>query len=277
VVYVKRPVRGDSEPPTFRQLPSSSVKWRNTTKMVVRLAASDLTLTGALTIRVLNPVKGERRRLGDASDTVFTVAGPSVASSTPEAIVAGSEGFVLKLVGTDFRRGAVVKFTRTDGTGEVTKRVTIEDAEFKDRKRINIRIDTPELLRLVARPGTLAVRVINPDTARGDPAPTLTIAVLAPTVTGFELLPRAEDPTEYSLRLTGTSFSDGATVQILNAAGEPVGHPHDARFKDSTELVVILSRAKLNELRTFKVVVINPGGTYNGSGVLSNPLDVVVN
>ena len=277
VVYVKRPVRGDSEPATFRQLPSSSVKWRNATKMVIRLASSDLTLTGALTIRVINPVPGERRRLGDVADTVFTVAGPNVASSTPESIVAGSEGFVLKLEGTDFRRGAVVKFTRTDGTGEVTKRVTVEDAEFKDRKRINIRMDTPELLRLVARPGTLAVRVINPGAARGDAAPTLTIAVLAPTVTGFELLPRAEDPTEYSLRLTGTSFRDGATVQILNAAGEPVGHPHDARFKDSTELVVILSRARLNELRTFKVVVINPGGTYNGSGVLSNPLDVVVN
>ncbi len=277
VVYVKRPVRGDSEPAIFRQLPSSSVKWRKSTKLVVRLAASDLTLSGALAIRVINPVPGERRRLGDAADSVFTVAGPNVASSTPAAVIAGAGPFVLKLEGTDFRRGAIVKFTRTDGAGEVTKRVTVEDAEFKDRKRINIHIDSPELLRLVARPGTLLVRVINPGSQRGDAAPALEIGVLAPTVTAFELLPRAEDPTEYALRLTGTSFRDGATVQLLNATGEPVGQPHDARFKDSTEIVVILSRSRLNELRTFKVVVINPGGTYNGSGVLSNALDVTVN
>ncbi len=77
--------------------------------------------------------------------------------------------------------------------------------------------------------------------------------------------------------LLGTSFRDGATVQLLNAEGEPVGRPHESRFKDSTEIVVILSRARLNELRTFKVVVINPGGTYNGSGVLSNAFDVAVN
>ncbi len=276
-VYVKRPVRGDSEPALYRQLPATSVKWRSTSRMVVRLAASDLTLSGALAIRVINPVPGERRRLGDAADTAFTVAGPSVASSTPAAIIAGSEDFVLKLEGTDFRRGAIVKLTRTDGAGEVTKRVTVEDAEFKDRKRINIRMDSPELIRLVARPGTLAVRVINPGSGRGDPTPALRIDVVAPTITGFELLPRAEDPTEYSLRLTGTSFRDGATVQLLNATGEPIGRPHDARFKDSTEIVVILSRTRLNELRTFKVVVINPGGTYNGSGVLSNSFDVAVN
>lgn len=277
VVYVKRPVRGDTEPATFRQLPATSVKWRNTSRMVVRLAASDLTISGSLVIRVINPVPGERRRLGDAVDTLFTVAGPNVASSTPEAIIAGAENFVLKLEGTDFRRGAIVKLTRTDGAGEVTKRVTVEDAEFKDRKRINIRMDTPELLRLVARPGTLAVRVINPGSGRGDATPALRIDVVAPVVTGFELLPRADDPTEYSLRLLGTSFRDGATVQLLNADGEPVGRPHQSRFKDSTEIVVILSRARLNELRTFKVVVINPGGTYNGSGVLSNAFDVAVN
>ena len=277
VVYVKRPVRGDSEPALYRQLPSSSVKWRKSTKLVVRLAANDLTLSGALAIRVINPVPGERRRLGDAADSVFTVAGPNVASSTPVSVIAGAGPFVLKLEGTDFRRGAIVKFTRTDGAGEVTKRVTVEDAEFKDRKRINIQIDSPELLRLVARPGTLLVRVINPGSQRGDAAPALEIGVLAPTVTAFDLLPRAEDPTEYALRLTGTSFRDGATVQLLNATGEPVGQPHDARFKDSTEIVVILSRSRLNELRTFKVVVINPGGTYNGGGVLSNALDVTVN
>ncbi|MBK6314972.1 MAG: hypothetical protein IPF53_11830 [Blastocatellia bacterium] len=259
VVYVKRPVRGDSEPALYRQLPSSSVKWRKSTKLVVRLAANDLTLSGALAIRVINPVPGERRRLGDAADSVFTVAGPNVASSTPVSVIAGAGPFVLKLEGTDFRRGAIVKFTRTDGAGEVTKRVTVEDAEFKDRKRINIQIDSPELLRLVARPGTLLVRVINPGSQRGDAAPALEIGVLAPTVTAFDLLPRVEDPTEYALRLTGTSFRDGATVQLLNATGEPVGQPHDARFKDSTEIVVILSRSRLNELRTFKVVVINPG------------------
>lgn len=277
VVFVKRPVRGDSEPAIYRQLPSASVKWRKDTRMAIRLAASDLTLTGGLFVRVINPVPGERRRLGDAADSVFTIAGPSVESSSPEAIIAGSEGFVLRLEGTDFRRGAVVRLTRTDGSGEVTKRVTVDDAEFKDRKRINIRMDTPELIRLVARPGVLAVRVINPGSMRGDSVPTLTIDVLAPTVTAFELLPRADDPTEYALRLTGTSFRDGATVQLLTSTGEPVGRPHDARFKDATELVVILARARLNDLRTFKVVVINPGGTYNGSGVPSNALDVTVN
>lgn len=275
-VYVKRPVRGDGEPATFRQLSSSSVKWRTSTKMSIRLSSADVSLSGDLTIRVINPVPGERRRLGDAADVTFTVAGPVIASVEPSAIVAGSDAFVLKLEGTDFRRGAVVKFTRTDGSGEVTKRVSIEDPSFKDRRRINIRMDTPELLRLVARPGTLAIRVLNPNAGKGDPSPSVTVSVVSPEVTAFTLLPRADDPTQYKLTLTGSNFRDGATVQVLTANGEPVGGPHDARFNDATEIVVILGRARLTELRTFQVVVINPGGTYNGSGVRSAPFPVAV-
>lgn len=277
VVYVKRPVRGDSEPAVYRQLPSTAVKWRKSTRMAIRLSPSDVSLTGGLFVRVINPVRGERRRNGDGADAAFTVAGPNVESSSPEAIIAGTENFVLKLIGTDFRRGAVVKLTRRDGTGEVTKRVTVEDADVKDRKRINIHMDTPDLLRLVARPGEISVRVVNPGSSRGDVAPTLTIDVLAPAIATYELLPRAGDPDEYALRLTGTNFREGAMVQLLDSGGTEVGRPHDIRFKDSTQIVVSLSRKRLSELRTFKVVVINPGGTYNGSGVRSNPLDVAVN
>ena len=99
---------------------------------------------------------------------------------------------------------------------------------------------------------------------------------MGPGILAYELIPAANDPTKYRLTLMGTYFAEGAVVQLYDANGNPVGEPVEARVKSPEELVVLLGRGRVTELRTFKVVVINPGGPYNSDGVASNPVDVTV-
>lgn len=276
VVFVQRPARGDATEP-FRLVPAASVRRKSATKIVFKLTPTDLAYSGTLAVRVVNPVPGEKRRNGDASTFNFTVAGPVITSTSPEVIIAGRGEIILKLEGADFRRGSTVKLQRADGAGEAEKRVFVDDPNFKDRKQINIEMNTPELLRLISRPGELHVRVINPSVGRGDPSPVETIQVVGPSITASELVPSENDPTEYRLTLTGIFFAEGATVQLFTADGTAVGQPIETRLKSQEEIVVRLARRRVTDLRTFKIVVINPGGPYNPDGVRSNPLDVTVN
>jgi hypothetical protein len=278
VVYVRRPSRGEgNDTLPFLAVPPGNVRRKSATKLVVKLTPTDLAYSGTLVVRVVNPVPGERRRNGDAAMADFAVSGPAVSGSTPGPILAGSDAFVLKLEGTNFRPGASVKLARTDSAGEVTRKVLVDTPNLKDRMRVNVEMNTPELLRLVARPGTLQARVINPSLGKGDPSAAFTIQVVGPTITEYVLVPSENDPTEYRLALTGQYFADGATVQLYTSTGEPAGRPVEARFKSDTELVVRLGRQRVTDLRTFKVVVLNPGGPYNAEGVPSNPIDVTVN
>lgn len=279
LVYVRRPVRGaGDETAPYRLVASSSVRWKSAEKIIVKLSPSDVAYSGTLALRVINPVPGERRKNGDPADFAVAVAGPAIASASPDPILAGSDAFVLKLVGTDFRRGAIVKLIRNDGTGETTKRVVVDDdPNFKDRKRINVEMNTPELLRLVAHPGTLSVRILNPTTGKGDPSDLREIQIVGPSISQFALVPSENDPTKYRLNLTGQYFVEGSLVQILTGDGTPDGHPLEVRLKSPTELVVLIGRKRITDLRTFKVVVINPGGPYNHRGVFSDPIDVTVN
>lgn len=276
IVYVKRPARGaGGEPQEFRQVPAANVRRKSETSLVVRLTAQDTAYSGALVVRVVNPVPGERRKNGDAADYSFTVAGPVITAASPEVILAGTDAFFLKLDGTDFRSGAVVKLVRTDGGGSVDKRV-VEDPKFKDGERINVPMDTEELLRLVARPGTLSVRVINPSLGRGDPSPARDVEIVGPSVVDYELVPSESDPTEYRLTLNGIHFREGALVRLFTAGGEPVGGPKEAKVKSDMVVVVRVGRGRVTDLGTFKAVVINPGGPYNPDGVPSNAIDVTV-
>lgn len=275
VVFVRRPGRGPNDAGEFRRVPASSVRWRSPERINVRLSAFDLAYSGNLVVRVVNPVPGERLKNGDAVDHVFTVAGPVVTGSSPEVILAGTEAFFLKLDGTDFRRGAAVKIQRADGGGSAEARVTVDDAAFKDRKQINLAMETEALLRLVARPGTLVVRVVNPSVGGGDPSAPREIAIVGPTIAGYEITPSGDD--EYRIVLSGTHFRDGATVQVLAGDGTPVGDLREIKFKSSTEVVLRLGRKRVTSLRNFKIVVVNPGGPYNAAGVPSNPIDVAVN
>jgi len=227
-------------------------------------------------IRVINPVPGEKRKSGDAASLDFTVAGPVIESTAPEVIIAGSDAFVLKLTGTDFRRTATVKLQR-DGAPEANKKVAVvDDPSFKGRKQINVQMNTPELLRLVAKPGTLNVRVVNSTIGKGDPSEAKAIQIVGPGILSYELIPAANDPTKYRLTLTGSFFAEGAVVQLYDASGNAVGQPIETRVKSPEELVVLISRGRVTELRSFRVVVVNPGGPYNADGVASNPVDVTV-
>jgi hypothetical protein len=276
VVYVKSPLRGDDTAATFRRVDSGAVRWKSDTKVIVKLGAGDVAYSGTLVVRVINPVPGEKRKNGDAADFDFAVAGPVIASTAPDVILAGSDAFVLKLTGTDFRRTATVKLQR-DGAPEATRKIAVvDDPNFKNRKQINVQMNTPELLRLVAKPGTLNVRVINASIGKGDPSEAKQIQIVGPGILAYELIPAANDPTKYRLTLMGTYFAEGAVVQLYDANGNPVGEPVEARVKSPEELVALLGRGRVTELRTFKVVVINPGGPYNSDGVASNPVDVTV-
>ncbi len=277
-VFVKRPRRGaDDGEATFALVPSSSVHWKSAERLIVTLAGSDVLYSGDLVLRIINPVAGEKRKNGDPVDATVTVAGPVVAESTPSVVIAGPESFFLKLSGTDFRRSAIIKITRDRG-GESTKRVVVvDDPTFKDRKQINVEISSPQLLRLFARPGTLSVRVINGNSVNGDPSPPLTIQVVAPSILEAPQLSAAEDENYYKLKIKGQYFREGAHIQLYDANGAAVGHPLETRFKSDAELLALVSRNRVTQLRTFTVVVINPGGPYNGAGVPSNPETVTAN
>ncbi len=275
VVYVRTPVRGDNDTGNFVRVPSSNVQWKSTERVNVTLSAYDVAYSGPLIVRLFNPVAGLRPKQGDVAETAVVVSGPVVSSTTPGSIVAGTDMFILKLDGTDFRKGAMVKVQR-DGGGTATRRIVVDDPAFKDRKRINVPFDTPELLRLVARPGTIFLRVLNPTLGKSDPSPQFMVPVVGPHIASFELIPRQHNPEEYRLTLTGTDFRDGATIQVLTSDGTPVGHPIDGKVKSDTEIVVTLSRTRVTNLRTFKVRVINSGGAYNTDGIASNDLDVTV-
>jgi hypothetical protein len=278
LVYVKRPTRNANDDAPFVQVPSGNVRWKSGERLVVTLAGADAAYAGNLIVRVVNPVRGEKRKNGDVAETTVTVAGPVVATTSPDVVVAGTEAFILKLTGTDFRRSAVVKISR-DGGGQGQRRaVVVDDPNFKDRKQINVEVSSDDLLRLVARPGTLQVKVINGNGASGAPSPSVTVQVVAPGILAPpELIPSTVNPAAYRLKITGQYFRAGAVVQIYDASGNPVGKPIDARVKGADEIVVLIGRERVTELRTFKVVVINPGGPFNSDGIPSNPADVTVN
>jgi hypothetical protein len=275
VVFIRRPARGDGDETIFRRVPASSVRWKSAEKMSVKLSRVDVAYSGTLVVRVVNPVPGVRAKDGDAAEATISVAGPVITATSPETIVAGSDAFFLKLDGTDFRRGATIKLRREDGD-EVGARALVDDPRFKDRKNINVRIEGEQLLRLVATPGTLLVRVVNPTAGKGDPSPPREIQIVGPSVLGYELIPARNDDTEYRLTLRGAFFREGARVLLLTSEGEPVGDLRDALVKTEGEIVVRLGRRLVTGLDMFKAVVVNPGGPYNPDGVASTPIDVEV-
>lgn len=277
IVFVKAPLRGNDDGAMFHRVPASSVNRKSDTKIVVKLTSSVLSNSGTLVVRVVNPVPGERRKNGDPVDFNFTVAGPVIVAADPNVVVAGSDAFTIALTGTDFRRSATIKFQREGGRDVTRKKVVIvDDPEFKGRKKIRVDVDTPDLLRMMSRPGTVNLRVINPNGAAGDPSPAAPIQVVGPTILFVELVPRESDPTDYRLTLTGQYFKDGAVVQIYDVDGNPVGQPIEARLKGEDKLVAFIGRNRVTSLRTFKVVVVNPGGAYNPGGVASMPADVTL-
>lgn len=275
-VFVRRPARDGATEPTYKQVSSGNLRWFNSNKIKIKLSSQDLLYAGALSIRVVNPVSGVKKRNGDAVEANFTIAGPAIADVSPTEILAGSEHLSLKIQGADFRRGAVVRLKRTDASGEVRRRITVDDPKFKDRGHINIPFNAPELLRLIAKPGTLVVRIINPNAADGVPSEQQEIHIVGPSLAEYTLAPKTDDPAFYRLTLTGEHFAEGALIQILDSAGNAVGKPVEAKFKSQTSLTALLDRGKLTRLQTFKVVVLNPGGPFNAGGVASNALDVIL-
>jgi hypothetical protein len=267
-VYVKSPRRNDDEVSDFREVDRARITRRNSRKLVVRIPSSAYRYSGKLVLRIVNPVPGPAK--GDETVSELAIEGPVVEAVKPEVLFARADPFVLHLGGKRFRPGANVVLKRESDTGAPWVRVGRGYLRPKSDGQLNVLIDGGKLLPLFARPGTLAIRIVNPNGAKGDPSTKKVVEIVGPELDEYDLFPSDADPQLYKLVLTGTFFREGVVVRLRSADGEPLGDYREVERKSSTKLLLLLKRSRVQELRNFKVVAVNPGG------VASNALDVTL-
>ena len=196
-------------------LASSVVHWNsssltttfvNSTTITAQVPASDLLVSGANQVSVVNPAPG-----GGSSNTVsFTVETSSVAplaltSINPSSAIAGSATINITLTGSGFT-----------GQSEVMWNTTSLTSTFNSSTSITAQVPS-SLLQTI---GTAQVTVINPNPG-GETSGSQTFTITAPpgqTTVNVQANSLAWDPVNQQIYLSLPSVdgANGNTVQILN-------------------------------------------------------------
>ena len=258
-------------------VPGSVVRWNgmdrvttfvSASQLVAQVTAADLAAAGVAAVSVFNPAPGG----GLSGDLTFTIGTPPsnpppvLGNLQPAAAPAGSPAFTLRVIGSGFVTGSVVRW---NGNSRTTT--------YLSGTELQANITAGD----VAAVGTAEVRVFTPAPGGGLSA-SLAFQVTAvnnpvPTTTG--LSPSSVVVGSPSLQLTvfGTNFLTGSVVRWNGA-------DRATTFISPTELQASVPASDLTTTGNRTITVFNPapgGGTSNGqsfsvvSGGSGNPVPVI--
>ncbi|HWW62255.1 MAG TPA: hypothetical protein VN181_12865, partial [Thermoanaerobaculia bacterium] len=198
-------------------------------------------IAGAATLQIQ-----VKKKLGGATSAPFelrVVAAekPSIDTLAPAAAEVGGDPFVLTINGFNFASGAIVSFD-----GEV------HASTFVSATRITVSVTAADLV--VAR--NIAVRVTNPDGTVSD-AVELPVIVIPPVLSSVDPASVAAGDPGFTLSVTGTKFSSGATIDFDGVARQTT-------FNAATNtLSTVVRTSDVSVPRTILVTVSDNGARSN--------------
>ncbi len=194
-----------------------------------------------------------------SNETSFELFGPRITELKPavEAVVAGGGGFKLRIIGENFRSGAIVRIN-----GE-----KIPSSQMIRQSGTSIRVSVSR--RMVERAGKLSVVVRNREGGESEPKE---FDAFAPQIKMFLPGKVLAGRSDVKVDIRGEHFRKKAQVLINDARLEK----RSVKFRSRTRIVVTLA-GELNELLSqpgvLKFQVVNPN---KSTGVPSEPSDLEV-
>ena len=257
-------------------VPGAVVRWNgldrdttyaSSTQLTAVIPASDFTAQGTAAVTVFNPLPGG----GTSNALTFTVTAPTsnpspaVGGLAPSAAVAGSEGLVLTVTGSDFVPSSTVQWngvtrpTTYVSAGELRATLTAAD---------------------LAEPGSVPVTVSTPAPGGGTSVPqtfAITEAAPAPTISALSPSGVQAGAAGFTLAVLGNNFANGSTIRW-----DGVDLP--TTYVSPTQLNAEIDAAAVATTGTRTITVFTPapgGGTSNaatftvGSAQPGNPIPVL--
>ncbi len=244
---------------------TSVVHWNGTartttfvgaTQLQTAITAADIATAGTASVTVTNPAPGG----GTTSALNFTInnPAPTLASLTPNSVVAGSAGFALALNGTGFVATSVAQ---VNGSNRTTT--------FVNSTKLTIDLTAAD----IATAGTLSLVAVNATPGGGTSgAQTLTINNPAPTLTSLSQTSATTLSAGFTLTVNGTNFVGTSKVRWK-------GSDRTTTFVSATQLTATIPAADLATAGTADVTVFNPtpgGGTTGAlTFAINNPVPAI--
>ena len=220
--------------------------------MLFRSSASDVATAGTANVTVFNPAPGG----GTSNTATFTIQAsnpvPTITAINPSSAVAGSGGFTLTIIGTNFVNGSVVRWNGSPRT-----------TTFVSSTRLEAAIPASD----VATAGTANVTVFNPAPGGGT-SNTATFTIQAsnpvPTITAINPSSAVAGSGGFTLTITGTNFVNSSVVR-WNGSDRPT------TFVSSTQLTAAIPASDVATAGTANVTVFNPapGGGESGAATFT--------
>jgi hypothetical protein len=220
------------------------------TQLTAVIPEDELNTARNLNITVLNPAPINR-----SSNTVQLAVSnnvsPTITLLDPDTVAAGSPGFTLSIIGTNFSNNAFVKINNLPAETTVVS---------------STRVTTPISASQISIPKTLSIVVTNATTGLSSPSRTFTVtAGLIPEIDSINpsAVPVGSDT--FTLAVTGSNFTSASIVRFN-------GFDRSTTFIDSRHLNATISGADINGEATHQITVFNP--PPNGGTSSSKPLIV---
>ena len=209
------------------------------------LPASAIAAAGTLAITVLSPAPGGATSNALSLQVINPV--PALASLSPSSVLAGSAGANLTVIGMNFVNGASVQ---VNATSLAPSSVTAT----------SLTVTIPA--NLLAAAGSLSITVTNPAPGGGT-SNALSLAVLnpVPVLTSLSQTSVLVGSAGFNLVVMGTSFVNGATVQVNTTALTPASG-------SATSLTVALPASFLASVGPLSISVVNPAPGGGSSNIL---------
>ena len=245
-------------------VPGAIVQWngnnrvttfRDGAQLTAQIPNTDLTTAGTATVGVVNPAPG-----GGQSNTLnFTIASPSpiprITTISPDAIQAGSAGFILTVNGSGFANSSVVRFngnplpTTFGSANQLTAQVSASD---------------------IVNSGPASITVFNPPPGGGTSnAAILSVSVPpnpVPAITTLNPSAVTSGGGPFTLTVTGSNFVQNSVVRFN-------GQDRQTSFISSTELRATILASDILNGGSATITVFNP----TPAGGVSNPLTLTIN
>jgi hypothetical protein len=222
------------------------------THLKADIPASDIHTPGNVTIRVFNPSPAG----GQSNALVFPInnPAPTVSSISPTNALAGSQGLVLEVEGTNFISTSVARWNG------VARPTTVVSSTL-----LSIEISPSD----IANAGTNNVTVATPSPGGGvSGAAVFSVANPVPTLTTFVPSATQGGGPAFTLTVSGTNFVPASIVRWE-------GQARPTMFVSSNELKAEISAANIASGGEKAITVFNAapgGGTSNAIAfVVSNP------
>ncbi|MFZ0738305.1 MAG: hypothetical protein WCA98_16425 [Candidatus Acidiferrales bacterium] len=247
--------------------PQSAILWNNSALATTFLSVSQLTATiplsligtpGVVPVEVETPAPGG----GTSLQLNFTInpgstSLPTITSLNPSSALAGSSGFVLQIIGTNFISSSVVTINGVNTSPALL-----------DPEHLELEIPATDLTTA----GALEIAVVNPSTGGGGGSSgnfPLTLTYALPFVSTLSPTSAVAGGTIQTLTIAGSGFVP-ASVMLFNGSARPT------TYTSNTSIAANLTVADLSSAQVAQIVVMNPapgGGDSTAAIFAVNGID----